>query len=145
MDAIYHQPGWTTLDDEAFATAVRSHVARDGWVIDGNYKVAQPIVWSRVQAIVWLDLSRHVVFPQIVWRTLSRAVLGTDLWNGNREEWRKVFHWDPNVSILAWSWTQHAAYARRYAGAMRDPANAHLAFHRIRSHREAERFLGTLA
>jgi hypothetical protein len=41
--------------------------------------------------------------------------------------------WQPERSIIRWSWTQHTAYRERYVAVMQDPAFSHLAFQRLRS------------
>jgi hypothetical protein len=72
-----------------------------------------------------------------------------ELWNGNREPLRNLWAWDPERSVIRWSWTQHGKYQERYRSAMvsatTSPALAHLDFVRLGSHAEAERWLATLA
>jgi hypothetical protein len=53
------------------------------------------------------------------------------LWNGNREPLSNLWRMDPERSIIAWAWTQHESYRRRYHDAMTDPANRRLRFIRI--------------
>jgi hypothetical protein len=91
--------------------------------------------------VVWLDLPRHVVMRRIVWRTVRRATGRIELWNGNRERWRDLFTLDPEKSVIAWSWQKHRAYRDRYAALVTDPANAHLAFIRLRQPADAHRLL----
>jgi hypothetical protein len=44
-----------------------------------------PLVFERADTAVLLDLPLRVVFPRALWRTASRLVLRTEMWNGNRE------------------------------------------------------------
>jgi adenylate kinase family enzyme len=141
LDAIFHQPGWTPLPEEEFAARVATAVAADGWVVDGNYSAVAPLVWARADTVVWIDLPRRTVLRRIVWRTLRRAAIRAELWNGNRERWRNMFSLDPQKSVIAWSWGKHNTYAERYAAAASDPANAHLAFIRIAGRDDAQRLL----
>jgi adenylate kinase family enzyme len=128
LDSVFHQPGWQPLDRDTFRARVGDFTAQPGWVLDGNYSAVQDLVWSRADTVVWLDLPRRRVMRQIIGRTLRRMVSGTELWNGNREEWRNLFKLDPNESIILWALTQHGQYRQRYQAAQRDPANAHLTF-----------------
>jgi adenylate kinase family enzyme len=98
-------------------------------------------VWRRADTVVWIDLPRCVVTYQVITRTLRRATRREELWNGNRERWRNIWAWDPEESVIRWSWTQHARYRRLYESAMASPANGHLRFVRLRSRAEAERWL----
>jgi adenylate kinase family enzyme len=146
LDGLFHGPNWVPVAPEVFVSRVAARCAEDRWVIDGNYTThVRSLVWGRAQAVLWLDLSRARVMRQIIWRSVGRVLLRTELWNGNRERLGNLLHWDPNQSVIRWAWTRHAAYRKNYEAAMRDPANAGLAFYRLRSHAEAEQWLRTRA
>lgn len=80
---------------------------------------------------------------QVVRRTVRRVVLRKELWNGNREPWSNL--WSPATSVVAWSWTQHAAIRQRYETAMSDPNWSHLRFVRIGSKRDIKQLLSDLS
>jgi adenylate kinase family enzyme len=143
MDELFwHRPGWVALDQASFRAAVSDRTAGNAWVVDGNYSSAvQEIVWSRADTVVWLDLPKAVVMWQVITRTLGRVALRRELWNGNRERWRNLLTLDPAESVIAWSWHQHAGKRRQYEAAMTDPRWRHLSFVRLRSRREADRFV----
>jgi hypothetical protein len=101
-------------------------------------------IWAGADTVVWLDLPRRTIMRQLVWRTLVRVVGRRELWNGNREPLENLYSLDPEKSVIAWSWTRHGTYVERYADAMRDPRWRRLRFVRLRSHREAERWLAEL-
>jgi adenylate kinase family enzyme len=145
LDSIYHQPHWQPLAPAQFLATVEQRIAGDAWVVDGNYRAVQPAVWARAEAIVCLDLPKALVMRQIIVRTLKRGLLRTKLWNGNRERLRDLLHWDPERSIIRWAYTQHEKYVARYEQAMVAPQHAQLAFHRLRSHDEAARFVASLS
>jgi adenylate kinase family enzyme len=138
LDAIYHQPGWTGLDDEEFARRVAAATAGGAWVVDGNYSRIRDIVWSRADTIVVLDLPRWRVMSQLLFRTLRRGWTGEELWAGNQEHLRNLIRRDPEQNILLWSWTNHAKNRRRYRASPADPRWAGLIFLRARSRREAQ-------
>jgi adenylate kinase family enzyme len=145
LDAIFHQPGWTELETTEFRRRVRARIAEPRWVIDGNYQQVRDLVWGRADTVVWLDLPRALVLRRVVWRTARRAITRKRLWNGNRERLRETLSWQPERSIIRWSWTQHAAYRERYEAAMDDAALAHLSFHRLGSAAAVTAFLVGLA
>lgn len=120
MDALYHQPDWQTLPTEQFQQAVADALSGDGWVVEGNYSSARPLVLERADTVIWLDLPRTVVMRQLLLRTLRRLFGRQVLWNGNRERWANLFSAVPEQSILAWAWTRHATYRQRYAAEMRN-------------------------
>ena len=141
LDAVFHQPGWQPLPDEEFRRITTTRAAEDGWVIDGNYRTVQPLVWARADTVIWLDLPKRTVMRQLAWRTFRRAAFRRELWNGNRERWRNFFTLDPEESVLSWAWHKHAEYRARFAAAASDPANAHMRFIRLTSRRDIRRFL----
>lgn len=143
LDAVYHQPNWTHLDDEAFSAATAEAVAGDAWVIDGNYSSTpvQDIVWGRADAVVWLDLPRSVVMRQVVKRSLHRAATRQELWAGNTERWQNLFKWNPEENIVRWSWTRYTPTREKYAAKMIDPTWDHLEFVHLRTRGEVRAFL----
>ena len=141
LDSIFHQPGWTELPREEFRARVETLAAGDTWVIDGNYAAVRDLVWARADTVVWIDLPRPLVMRRIIFRTLRRAVLRRELWNGNREPLSNWLTLDPERSIIMWSWTQHAKYRARYGEALIDPVWAHLRFVRLRSPAQIRAFL----
>jgi predicted kinase len=66
LDGLKDQPGWTELPRDEFAARVRTTIAGDGWVIDGNYSDVRDEIWQRADTVVWLDPHRAVVMRQIV-------------------------------------------------------------------------------
>ena len=141
LDAVHHQPGWEPLPTDEFRRVVATRAAGACWVIDGNYGRVRDLVWARADTVVWLDLPKHTVMRQVVWRTLRRVALRRELWNGNRERWRNFLTWNPEQSVISWAWHKHATDHATYAAAATDPANAQLRFIRLASRRDVARFL----
>jgi adenylate kinase family enzyme len=141
LDSVYHQPGWKPLAEDEFRRRVAARASEDGWVIDGNYSVVQPIVWARADTVVWVDPPLRTVMWRVAWRTLRRGVMRQELWNGNRETLSNFRSLDPEKSVISWAWHSHAKHQARYGAAAADPANAHLTFIRLTSRGDTERFL----
>lgn len=131
LDSVFHQPDWQPLATGEFRRVVSELAAAESWVVDGNYSDVRDIVWARADTVVWVDPSRHRVMRQLIARTMRRMATGAELWNGNRERWVYLFRRDE--SIILWAWTHHRTYRERYSAAQADPANAHLAFVRLRT------------
>lgn len=146
LDAIHHLSGWEPIDPGEFLARVTAITATERWVIDGNYRrvVVEGPVWRRADTVVWLDLPRRTVMYQVTRRTVGRIIRRQRLWNGNREPLQNLWAWDPNKSIIRWSWTQHAKYQERYRRAIGSPTLGHIDFVRLTSHAEAERWLAML-
>jgi adenylate kinase family enzyme len=141
LDAIFHQPGWTPLDDGAFLARVMEATEAERWVVDGNYSTVREPVWERADTVVWFDLPYAVVMARTIRRTVRRTVTRQELWNGNKEPWSNLYSWNPQKSIIAWAATRHGVYRRRYGDAEHDPRWAGLEFVRLGSQRQVDAFL----
>jgi adenylate kinase family enzyme len=144
LDAIFHQPGWTSLEDEEFARRVAVAIAGDGWVVDGNCSRVRELLWSRADTVVVLDLPRWRVMSQLLVRTLRRGWTGEELWAGNRERPRNLIRRDPKQNILLWSWTTHSKIRQRYRAAAVDPQWSGRTFLRARSRQEVQALVGAV-
>jgi adenylate kinase family enzyme len=141
LDSVFHQPGWQPLPREEFRAVVGEFIVGDGWVVDGNYGSVREMIWQRADTVIWLDLPRGRVMRQIIRRTLGRMARRTELWNGNREQWRNLLRLDPELSVIRWAWTRHGVYQERYGAVQHDPANAHLEFIRVPDRAQADELL----
>lgn len=142
LDALYHGPDWTPSSDDEFLARVDAATAEGGWVVDGNYSTVRSLVWERVDTVVWLDLPRRTVMRQILGRTARRTLTREELWNGNREPVTGLFRWDPERSVVRWSWTSYARVGERYRRAMAEAAGgAGPRFVRLTSRQEMTAFL----
>ena len=146
LDSIHHLSDWEPIDPDEFLARITAISATESWVIDGNYRpvVVDGPVWQRADTIVWLDLPRRTVMVQVTRRTFRRIIRREQLWNDNREPKRNLYAWDPNKSIIRWSWTQHAKYRERFGSAMTSPTLNHIDFIRLRTHDETERWFASL-
>jgi len=112
LDALHHDPNWTEVSAEVMQARVRAALAAapDGWVVDGNYfgKLGNRVL-EQADTVVWLDLPFHPALRRVVWRTFSRALVRTELWNGNRELLRNALG---RNSIILWCCERIAPFRR---------------------------------
>lgn len=71
LDALFWQPGWVETPDPEFRAKIAQVAANERWVIDGNYSRHLDLRLPRADAVIWLDLPRHVYFPRTIWRMLT--------------------------------------------------------------------------
>jgi len=140
LDAIYHGPGWRHPTPEEFRARLAPIVARDGWVIDGNY-VSQvgDLVRGAADTVVWLDLPLAHTLARLARRSLGRLVFRTELWNGNRETLAGLL-WDPD-SLFRWTVQRHARYRREMPALFSTEAYAGKTLHHLRSQRAIDELL----
>jgi adenylate kinase family enzyme len=99
LDQEYWQPGWVATEPAAWQARVERLVAREAWVMDGNYSGTFAIRVPRAEAMVWLDLPRHIYFRRAVWRIVqSYGRVRPDLAPGCPEKVDLEF-------LFKWVWT----------------------------------------
>lgn len=143
IDQLYWEPNWGEPSDEVFFARLEQALRGDQWVLDGNYHRTQPIKWQRAQTVIWLDYSLARTLTRMIKRSFSRALTERELWpgTGNRETLSALFS---RKSMVLWSYQTHPIVKARYGALFARPEPAHVRFVRLRSPREAERFLATV-
>lgn len=144
-DAIILGPNWQAVPKDEVYRRLDEATSVDGWTFDGNLTLSRPedrLVLERCDTLVWLDLPRWQTHWQVLRRTLARAVTREALWHGNRESWRTMF--SPN-SIVWWSIKTYNRRRREYGRLYSDPELARLTRIQLRSRRDIERWLASVA
>ncbi|MFJ8823110.1 AAA family ATPase [Streptomyces sp. NPDC102467] len=126
LDAYFWHRGWTRADSDAFHAAVTELAAGETWVIDGQYHDAHPVLASRADTVIWLDVPLGVALWRVTRRTLRRLLTRTALWNDNRETLGSA------LGLLVWTVRSHRAVA-----AVNRPLLARLAARDVRTVRTA--------
>jgi adenylate kinase family enzyme len=144
LDALHWvNPGWVEPPDAEFHAAVGHTLAGDAWVVEGNYRCARAVYWSRVEIMVWLDLPLWLATWRALWRSLRRAGSNEPLWGTQRESFRH--------SVLScespWIWNlrvhrQRQSQFIRLAAELEHRGGQVV---RLRSQREVDRWLERLA
>lgn len=142
LDALYWKPNWSAAPDEEFRASVQEVTRAPRWIVDGNYRVANDIVWSRATTVIWLNYPFLLVFYRALRRTIQRVARKELLFAGNRETFRDAFL--SRQSILLWVITTHWRRRKQYAAIQESSASPWRDAIVLRSPREAERFLRSM-
>lgn len=135
LDALHHGPDWTPATREEMLAKVEPIVASEAWVIDGTYRgKIGDIVLEAADLVVWLDLPMRVWLPRLMRRTARRVIRKEELWSGNRERWRDVFH--PTNSVVIYALRTHRETRRTLAAEL-----SRFPVLRLETEREVEAFL----
>ena len=109
LDAIYWNPGWVPTEVGRFRERMAEAAGCDTWVMEGNYTSHLDLRLPRAEAVIWLDLPRHVYFPRAIWRSIRNyGRERDDVGRGNPEQFDLSFFRD-------WVWTYPARSRARHA------------------------------
>ena len=73
LDALYWRPGWVATPDAEWSSRVAELVARDAWVMDGNYSRTLDVRLAACDGVVFLDLPRWLCFARALRRRIRYA------------------------------------------------------------------------
>jgi adenylate kinase family enzyme len=136
MDALHWGAGW--IKRPSFEADVAQVAQSSHWVMEWQYSVVRPLLASRADLLVWLDLSRSRVMWQVTRRTVGRVLRREVLWNGNREPPLRTILRDSD-HMIRWSWRTHAATEVRVEAIGQERPD--LAIVRLQSRADVERWV----
>ncbi|MBI2299486.1 MAG: adenylate kinase [Armatimonadetes bacterium] len=142
LDALNWLPGWTMRDSFEFMDLVEEQVDLPGWVMDGNYRRVQPMVWTAADTVVWLDYSYPLILARLLRRTAARYWRRELLWGTNRESLRELLSRD---SLFLWQIRRHRAMRADLEQKLITYPLPHLRVVRLRTPRATERWVAELA
>jgi adenylate kinase family enzyme len=70
LDQLFWHPGWVPTPDEEWDRLIAQLIARDSWILDGNYGRTLPTRLAAADTVIFLDLPRLVC----TWRILKRQL-----------------------------------------------------------------------
>jgi len=71
IDTLFWLPGWVARGEAEFDEVLRQEVAKDRWIIDGNYSRTMPARLAAADTVIWLDFARRVC----LWRAVKRRII----------------------------------------------------------------------
>lgn len=140
LDLHYWKPGWTRPSDDEWREQQRALIARDAWIIDGNYNETLALRLERADTVVFLETPWWLCASRAFVRGLrkpggempegcedSRGRRLRDEWGGVWSIWRNR-HSEPELA---------RSEIRRHG--------SHITVHTLRTRREARDFLDAVS
>lgn len=144
LDALHWEPDWREAPLDVFRERVETATQERAWVVAGNYGAVRDIVWSRAEAVVWLDYPLPLVFRRLWMRTWRRWWHQEELWNGNRESiWTHFKLWSQE-SLFHWLFKTYWRRKREYPMLLSRTENRHLELIHFKHPKETEAWLAKL-
>jgi len=134
-DSFFWQARWQPASQDALQEQVFAATSGNAWVFDGNYLWLRHTLWQRADTIVWLDFSLPIVVGRVCWRNSRRIIGREQLWNGNRENWRRAW------SGIQHTWSTYQVKRSTYPQLLSEFPHLHIIH--LRSPRQAKQWLET--
>ena len=97
LDKLFWKPGWESLSRDEFDVLHRRELAKDRWIIDGNFDRTIPERLARCDTVIYLDFSRLACLLGVCKRILTTyGTVRPDMGEGCPER----FDWE----FLCWVW-----------------------------------------
>jgi adenylate kinase family enzyme len=101
LDRLFWRAGWVETPRPAFEEVVRSTIATDAWILDGNYSHTMELRLERADTCVFLDVPRLTCLGRALRRNWTyRGRCRPDITEGCPE---KI-----DAEFVAWIWTYPA-------------------------------------
>lgn len=90
-DPLYWEKNWKPADTHIVMERITAIIARDDWVLDGNFTSERAQVWAKADTLIWLDYPRWLVLQRVVSRNLLWFITQEETWSGNRMTWSRAW------------------------------------------------------
>ena len=131
--------------EEVFRERVDQASQADKWVVAGNYSRVRPMIWSRAEAVIWLDYSLWRIFWQLTRRTFTRWWRHELLWGTNYEDLRTHFKLWSQESLYHWLFKTYWRRKREIPLLFAMPEFRHLKVMHFKHPEETRKWLNQLS
>ncbi|MBE6974564.1 MAG: DNA topology modulation protein [Ruminococcaceae bacterium] len=71
LDSIFWLPGWVEMEKEEFDRRLQEELAKDRWIMDGNFNRTMPQRIARCDTVIYLDFSRWACLMGVLKRIIT--------------------------------------------------------------------------
>lgn len=126
LDALHWEPNWQEAPLDVFRERVRAGTQAERWIVAGNYSVVRDLVWTKAEAVIWLDYPFFLVLNQLTRRTFKRWWTQELLWGTNHEPFWVHFKLWSQDSLFHWLFKTYWRRKRETPQLMSLPEHRHL-------------------
>ena len=97
LDKLFWKPGWVETSHEEFDALLAQELAKDQWIMDGNFNRTMPERMKRCDTIIYLDFSRCACLMGVLKRIITTyGTVRPDMGEGCPER--------IDLEFLKWVW-----------------------------------------
>ena len=136
LDKLFWKPGWESLSRDEFDVLHRRELAKERWIIDGNFDRTIPERLARCDTAIYLDFSRLACLLGVAKRILTTCgTVRPDMGEGCPERF--------DLDFLKWVWNFNKNKRQRYYEMLNALDNKQVYI--LKSRREVKAFLSKVA
>ncbi len=141
LDALHWGPNWQGAPLEIFRDRVEKALQAERWIIAGNYQVVRDLIWTKAEAVIWLDYPFLTVLWQLTRRTFKRWWTRELLWGTNREPLMQHFKLWSQDSLFHWLFKTYWKRKREIPILLTEPEHRHLKLIQFKNPDETQKWL----
>ena len=135
LDKLFWRPGWVQVSQEEFDALLRVELAKERWIMDGNFNRTIPERVERCDTIIYLDFNRFTCLWGVVKRLLTNiGKVRPDMGEGCPE---KV-----DLEFLKWIWNFNKNKRESYYRILNEAEHAETIV--LKNRRMVKKFLKSL-
>jgi adenylate kinase family enzyme len=97
LDKLFWRPNWTRTPEDEWIETLRREIARDEWIMDGNFGATREMRLQACDTVIFLDMPRWLC----MYRILKRTIL---FHRNTRPDMAEGCHERFNLEFLLWVW-----------------------------------------
>ena len=135
LDKLFWKPGWVETSREEFDALLAQELAKDQWIMDGNFNRTMPERMKRCDTIIYLDFSRFACLMGVLKRVITTyGKVRPDMGEGCPER--------IDLDFLKWVWNFNKNKRESYYKLLNEAENVETIV--LKNRRAVKMFLKTL-
>ena len=135
LDKLFWKPGWVETSHEEFDALLAQELAKDQWIMDGNFNRTMPERMKRCDTIIYLDFSRCACLLGVLKRVITTyGKVRPDMGEGCPER--------IDLEFLKWVWNFNKNKRESYYKLLNEAENVETIV--LKNRRAVKKFLKTL-
>ena len=132
LDKLFWHPNWTRTPEDEWVEIVQREIARDEWIMDGNFGSTREMRMQACDTVIFLDMPRWLCIYRILKRTIFYH-------RGTRPDMAEGCHERFDLEFILWVWNYPNGGRKRVIGELERHPEKNIVF--LRSTRDIDSFL----
>lgn len=140
LDQLYFEAGWTPVPPETFRARQADVLAREQWILDGNYLSVAPERLAAADVAVFLDVSPLVCWWRLFCRWCFYRFRGPRVRPDTAPDCPETL----SLQLMRWVWTYHRSMRPQVLEALSKAGREGKAVYHLRGRNDVHKLAGQL-